>query len=114
MGDGVVVKSRDVPERDGQIHLGLSVGRKECAAFSGMLVVVHVDVEGALNVLDRPRYMHVEAIGRAAADREAVRQRPIDHGIVVLLRGTKPLSELRHGEELPVRGAGGIVQLLQQ
>ena len=79
-----------------------------------MLVDPHGHVEGLLNVLHAPLDLHVHAIARGADHREAVGLRKTNHGVIILLAGTKPLCKLGHREELPVRGTGRIVEVVKE
>ena len=114
MRDGVVVQTGDVPQRERQVCRGLAVWRVKSAVLGGVLVGTHAYVESSLDGRNGALDLHVHAIARAANDREAVRLRETNHGVIVFLAGTKPFGELRHGEEMPVGGAGRIVEFLQK
>jgi len=110
----VIVQARDVPQLEWQVHSGLPVGSEESAVFRRMLVDAHDQMEGLFNARHRPSYIQVHAIAGSANHGKTVRFREVDHGVIILLAGTKPGGELFHREELAIRRAVGIVEFLQQ
>ena len=114
MRDRIVVQTGDVPELHRQVGAGLAVGRKEGAAFRGVLIDRHRYVECSVDVRDRGRELYVPGFERAANHLKAVRVRESDQGVVVLLARSKPLGKLLWGNVLLVGGAGRIVELLQE
>ena len=109
-----VVKARDVPQRNRQIGRWLLVRSVEGALFRGVLIHAHVEVERSLDIRYRPRDIHEQPIGSGARHCQTIRLRETNHRVVILLRRSEPLGELLHAEELVVRGALRIVNLLQQ
>ena len=110
--DRIVVQPRDVPEAGRQVHRGLPVRSIEGAVFRGVLVDAHGHVESSINVRDRARKLHVESIAGATNHRKAIRFRETDQGIIIFLARTEPRGKLRHRYEVPIGGAGRIVELL--
>src|SRR5882757_5806539 len=102
MRNRVVVQAGDMPQADRKIRYRLTIGSKECAALSRMLVRVDVDMESRLNSRDTALHLHLHTIASTTYNLQAILLRELDHSVVILLCGTKPRSELRHGKEVPV------------
>ncbi len=86
----------------------------ESAVLGGVLVGVHFHVERLLDSRNRAFDLHIHGIAGSANDREIAVLRETNHGLIVLLSWTKARGELRHGEEMPVVRAGGVVHIFQK
>jgi hypothetical protein len=114
MRDGEVVQPGNVPQRERQIHGGLTVRTIKDSVFGGVLVGEHIHMEGRLNGRDRAFNLNFHAIARAANHSEAALLNISHHGVVIGLRGAKPGGELRRSKEVPVVGDGRAVEVGQE
>ncbi len=80
----------------------------------GCWKVPHVDVESSLDGGDRAADLDVHAVAAAANDGEAVKFGEVDDGIILRLRWSEPLGEFGDSEEVPIGGAGGVVEILEK
>ncbi len=99
---------------EGKIRSGFAVRGVEDAVLGGVLVGPQVDMEGSFDGRNRALDLHIHPIARAADNRQAVRLCEGEHGVIVFLRGAKPRGELLRRKELPVGGAGRIVEIGQE
>ena len=114
MRNGVVVQTRDMPQRKRQIGRRFAVGRIEGAVLSGVLVGAHVHMERRLDGRNRALDLHLHAVARSANHLKPVGLRKMNHGVIIRLGRSKPFSELPHTEKVPVGGAGRIIDILQK
>ena len=71
-------------------------------------------MEGRLDFHNGCADVHDLAVGIGGGHGQAVGVGKGDHGLVILLGGTKGFRELLRGQELAVVGAGRIIKLLEQ
>jgi hypothetical protein len=79
-----------------------------------MFVGAHAYMKGALYRGDWTFDLHIHPIARATDYGEAVHLREENHFVILCLRGTESYRELGHSKEVPVRGAGRIVDFAEQ
>src|SRR5271169_4743825 len=72
---GIVVQTGDVPELKRQVHGRLPVHRKECAAFGGVPVDIHVHMKGFLDICHSACKPKISAVEGPADDLKAIRSR---------------------------------------
>src|SRR5580698_6767728 len=111
---GIVVQTGDVPQLKRQVHCRLPVHRKECAAFGGVPVDIHVYMEGSLDIRHRTCKPKISAVEGPADDLKAARFRESNQGIPILLAGTESGRNFLRHKELVVDGACGIVHFLNE
>src|SRR5580658_9212697 len=114
MRDGVVIQTGDVPERELQPCRRLAVWAEEGASLRGMLIRPHSYMEGTFDRRHGTFDLHIHAVACSTNNHETVRFCKPNSGLIVFAGRSKPLGELRHREEVPVRRAGWIVQTLQK
>ena len=114
MRDGVVVQTGDVPEVERQVRRRLAIRGIEGAVLGGVLIGAHAHMEGSLDGRNGAFDLHIHAIACAADYAEAIHLREANDRVIVFLAGTKLRGKLRHGKEVPVGGAGRIVELVQK
>ena len=97
-----------MPNGHAQREGGLPIRRKEGAIFGRMLVNIHLQMEGAFDLIGCAFEIHHQPILMGVGHGKAVCLREIDDRLVVSLRGSKLLSELSDTQIVPVIGALGI------
>ena len=71
-------------------------------------------MEGGFDGRNRAFNLHVHGIAGSANDGEVALLGETNHRVIVLLSWTKAVSKLRHGEKMPVMGAGRVVKILEE
>src|SRR3984885_14160306 len=110
----IVVQTRDVPQRERQVHAGLPVWREEGAVFRRVLIKPHAHMESLLNLPDRALKLKVTPLTRTANDFESVLFREANRSIPIFLARSKPRGKFLPRYEVPEVLAGRIVDVLQE
>ena len=97
-----------------QVERRLPIRRVEGTVLRGMLVHVHRDVEGSVDLLHGTAHRHDQAVGRCSGDRQSIGLSKRDYCLEVFDRRTELIRELRHAEEVPVIGTGWVVKPAQE
>src|ERR1700733_8831180 len=111
MGNGIVIQTGNVPERERQPNRRFAVRSKECPVFSAMLVDSHAHTEGSLYGRNGTFHLKIHSIAGAANNSKAVRRSITGQRVVVFLAWTELRRKLRYCEETAEGRAGGIVEI---
>ena len=92
--DRVVVQTRNVPERKGQVGGGLAVWRIEGAVLGDASIAFDFDMEGVFDARDIASDDNIHAIAAAADDREFMFPGEFEDGLIVFLAGAEAVGKL--------------------
>ena len=90
---GEVVQPGDVPELERQVDGGFTVSGKVVLAFDSVTIGVQLDVEGVLNLGRRAADLDFVSAAGPADNGKAILFGEGDDAVVILLRGSEPVSE---------------------
>ncbi len=110
-GPPEIIQAADMGDGNVQVQGGLVLRRVKQAAVRP-LVTSQADVEGFLDIRRGPPHFQKDPVGGGGKHRQMMGPHKGRHGLVVVLGGAVFFGELWGGEEMPVKRAVGVADLL--